>query len=112
MQVFAAHAHAAIARERKKDSHGKCREFPLILAGGPVRVPPRPAGPSSDPLKTEYRPAGRPAGGLDDEHDSTPRNSAYGAKNAKSDRVSLRLRRVRSAFTHVKATMDLSLTEG
>ena len=75
-------------------------------------MPPRPAGPSSDPLKTDYRPAGRPAGGLDDEHDSTPRNSAYGAKNAKSGRVSLRLRRVRSALTHVKATMELPLTEG
>lgn len=74
-------------------------------------MPPRPAGPSSDPLKTDYRPAGRPAGGLDDEHDSTPRNSAYGAKNAKSGRVSLRLRRVRSALTHVKARMGRTLTE-
>jgi hypothetical protein len=68
--------------------------------------------PASDPPKTEYRLAGRPAGGLDDEHDSTPRNSAYEVKNAKSGRVSLRLRRVRSALTHVKAMMELSLTEG
>lgn len=64
------------------------------------------------PSKTEYRLAGRPAGGLDDEHDSTPRNEAYGAKNAKSGRVSLRLRRVRSALTHVKARMERTLTEG
>ena len=73
----------------------------------------RPAGrPASDPSKTEYRLAGRPAGGLDDEHDSTPRNEAYGVKNAKSGGVSLRLRRVRSALMHVKARMGLPLTEG
>jgi hypothetical protein len=73
----------------------------------------RPADrPASDPSKTEYRLAGRPAGGLDDEHDSTPRNEAYGAKNAKSGGVSLRLRRVHSALTHVKAKMGLTLTEG
>ena len=73
----------------------------------------RPADrPASDPSKTEYRLAGRPAGGLDDEHDSTPRNEAYGAKNAKSDRVSLRLRRVLSALAHVKATIGLTLTGG
>lgn len=96
----------------RKHSHGKCRESPPILAGGP-RSRAAPAGrPSSDPLKTEYRPAGRPAGGLDDEHDSTPRNEAHGGKKAKSGRVSLRLRRVRSALTHVKATMGPSLTEG
>lgn len=75
--------------------------------------PCRPAGrPASDPPKTKYRLAGQPAGGLDDEHDSTPRNEAYGAKNAKSGGVSLRLRRVRSALTHVKARMGLILTEG
>jgi hypothetical protein len=33
IQVFA--AHAAIARERRKHSHGKCREFPPNLAGEP-----------------------------------------------------------------------------
>ena len=36
---------------------------------------------------------------------------ANGAKNAKSGRVSLRLRRVRSALTHVKARMGRTLTE-
>ena len=86
--------------------------IPAILAGGP-RSRAAPAGrPSSDPLKTEYRPAGRPAGGLDDEHDSTPRNEAYGVKNAKSGGVSLRLRRVLSALAHVKATIGLTLTGG
>ena len=64
------------------------------------------------PSKTEYRLAGRPAGGLDDEHDSTPRNEAYGVKNAKSGGVSLRLRRVGSALTHVKAKMGLPRAEG
>jgi hypothetical protein len=71
-----------------------------------------PCRPASDPPKTEYLLAGRPAGGLDDEHDSTPRIGAYGAKNTKSDRVSLRLRRVRSALTHVKARMGPTLTKG
>ena len=74
MQVFAAHAHAAIARERKK---AQPRQVPGIPADSRWRPRSRaaPAGrPSSDPLKTEYRPAGRPAGGLDDVHDSTPRN--------------------------------------
>jgi hypothetical protein len=75
-------------------------------------VPPPAGRPASDPPKTEYRLAGRPAGGLDDEHDSTPRNDAYGVKNAKSGGVSLRLRRARSALTHVKARMEPPLTEG
>jgi len=109
MQALA--AHAAIARKRRKHSHGKCREFPPISLESPVRVPPT-GRPASDPSKTEYRLAGRPAGGLDDEHDSTPRNEAYGAKNTKSDGVSLRLSRVRSALTHVKARIGLTLTEG
>ena len=109
MQVFA--AHAAIARERRKHSHGKCREFPPNLTGEPrPRAARRPS--RKRPSKTEYRLAGRPAGGLDDEHDSTPRNEAYGAKNAKSGGVSLRLRRVGSALTHVKAKMGLPRTEG
>ena len=74
MQVFAANAAIARVRKKAKHSHGKCRESPRILAGWP-RSRAAPAGrPSSDPLKTEYRSAGRPAGGLDDEHDSTPRN--------------------------------------
>ena len=110
MQVFA--AHAAIARERRKHSHGKCREFPPNLAGEPRPRAARPAAPQATRPTTEYRLAGRPAGGLDDEHDSTPRNEAYGAKNAKSGGVSLRLRRVRSALTHVKARMGLPRTEG
>jgi len=108
MQVFA--AHAAIARERRKHTHGKCREFPPNLAGEPRSRAAPPA--ALQATKTKYRLAGRPAGGLDDEHDSTPRNEAYGAKNAKSGRVSLRLRRVRSALTHVKARMERTLTEG
>jgi hypothetical protein len=98
------------ASERKY-SHGKCREFPPFLAG-PVRVPSPADRPASDPPKTEYRLAGRPAGGLDDEHDSTPRNEAHGGKKAKSGRVSLRLRGVVSALTHVKAGMRPTLTEG
>jgi hypothetical protein len=110
MQVFA--AHVAIARERRKHSHGKCREFPPNLAGEPRPRAALAGRPASDPPTTEYRLAGRPAGGLDDEHDSTPRDEAYGAKKAKSGGVSLRLRRVRSALTHVKARMGPTLTKG
>ena len=60
MQVLA--AHAAIARERRKYSHGKSRnsrQFSRV----PVRVPPPAGRPASDPLKTEYRLAGRPPEG-------------------------------------------------
>jgi hypothetical protein len=104
-------AHAAIARERRSTATASAGYFPPISLESPVRVPPgRP--PRKRPVKTEFRLAGRPAGGLDDEHDSTPRNEAYGAKNTKSDGVSPRLRRVCSALTHVKARMGLSLTEG
>ena len=110
MQAFAAHA-LSCASERKY-SRGKCREFPPFLARGPVRVPPPAGRPASDPLKTEYRLAGRPAGGLDDEHDSTPRNKAHGAKKSKSGMVSSRLRGVCSALTHVKARMRTGLSKG
>ena len=109
MQVFA--AHAAIRASEESTATASAGNSRQISLESPVRVPS--AGrPASDPSKTEYRLAGRPAGGLDDEHDSTPRNEAYGAKNAKSGGVSLRLRRVRSALTHVKARMGLILTEG
>jgi hypothetical protein len=108
MQVFAAHALSRASEESTATaSAGNSRQISLE---SPVRVPP--GRPASDPSKTEYRLAGRPAGGLDDEHDSTPRNEAYGVKNAKSGGVSLRLRRVRSALTHVKARMGLPRTEG
>jgi hypothetical protein len=112
MQVFAAHAHAASRASERKHSHGMCREFPPILAGGPVRVPPRPAAPQATRSRPSIGRLADPPEGWTTSMTLPPRNSAYGAKNAKSDRVSLRLRRVRSAFTHVKATMDLSLTEG
>src|SRR5690349_13657111 len=45
MQVFA--AHAAIARERRKHSHGKCREFPPNLTGEPRPRAARPAVPQA-----------------------------------------------------------------
>jgi hypothetical protein len=109
MQVLV--AHAAIARERKKYSHGKPPEFPPILAGPRSRAAPgRPSckRPAQDRVSAGWPTTGR----LDDEHDSTPRNWAHGVKKAKSDRVSWPLSLVLSALVHVKAKMGPTLTRG